>query len=330
MPSLAANPQRLTETPADGADTLSAVLRSVRLSGSLQFCVAASTDWETDDKPGMARLTTGSVVPFHVLVSGSAWVRIGESTTQLVPGDIIAFPFATGHAIGTGRGGTLVAPSQEIPRGPFGRVPVVRYGDDPPRTRLLCGYLRCEALEFRPLAAALPQMLHLSSGYPVGDSWASVTVRQMVAEADTPSPGGLSLLERLSESLFIELLRQCMADAAGTGGWLAALADPHLARCLTAIHSDPDHDWSIADLTAAAGLSRSTLTARFAAVLDTTPSRYVADWRLFRARQALRTTSRRIASIAYDAGYSSEAAFNRAFTRAFGIPPARWRQDSTA
>lgn len=307
---------------------MSAVLRSVRLSGSLQFCLAASTDWETDDKPRLGRTTTGTVVPFHVLVSGSAWVRIGDTTTILAPGDVVAFPFGTGHAIGSGEGGPVVAPSQEVPSGLTGRVPVVRYGDGPLRSRLLCGYLRCEALEFRPLAAALPPILRLVSGYPLGDGWAAVTVRQMVAEADNPSPGGLSLLERLSETLFIHLLRQCMAEAAGTGGWLAALADPPLARCLAAIHADPDRDWTVADLSTAAGLSRSTLTSRFAAVLATTPRRYVAEWRLFRARQALRTTSNKIAAIAYEAGYSSEAAFSRAFARAFGMPPARWRQDA--
>ncbi len=318
----------MIETPTAEADTLSALLRAVRLSGSLQFCVAASTDWETDDKPRMARMTTGAVVPFHVLVSGSAWVRIGDSTTPLAPGDVVAFPFGTGHAIGTGQGGQLVAPSQEVPQGQTGRVPVVRYGDGPLRSRLLCGYLRCEALEFRPLATALPPMLRLASGYPQGDGWAAVTVRQMVAEADSFSPGGLSLLERLSETLFIHLLRQCMAEAAGTEGWLAAITDPPLARCLAAIHADPDRDWTVADLSATAGLSRSALTSRFAAVLATTPRRYVADWRLFRARQALRTTSNKIATIAYEAGYSSEAAFNRAFARAFGKPPARWRQDA--
>ena len=324
---MAANPQRLIETPADGVDTLSAVLRAVRLSGSLQFCVAASTAWETDDKPRIGRTTTGAVVPFHVLVSGSAWVRIGDTTTPLAAGDVVAFPFGTGHAIGTGEGGQLVAPSEEIPPGPVGRVPIVRYGDGPLRSRLLCGYLRCEAVEFPPLAAALPAMLRFSSGYPLGDGWAAVTVRQMVAEADRPSPGGLSLLERLSETLFIHLLRQSMAELAGSGGWFGALADPPLARCLAAIHADPDRDWTVAELAGIAGLSRSTLTNRFAAVLATTPRRYVADWRLFRAREVLRTTSRKIAAIAYEAGYSSEAAFNRAFARAFGVPPARWRSD---
>jgi transcriptional regulator GlxA family with amidase domain len=109
-------------------------------------------------------------------------------------------------------------------------------------------------------------------------------------------------------------------------GWLAALADPSLARCLALIHDDPGCDWSVESLAKAAGLSRSTLAERFEAVLDTSPMRYVRDWRLYLASVALRTTGRTVAAIGHDAGYGTEAAFNRAFSRAYGAPPAAWRQ----
>ena len=82
------------------------------------------------------------------------------------------------------------------------------------------------------------------------------------------------------------------------------------------------------DLSSAAGLSRSTLTERFETMLDTSPMRYVRDWRLYLASVSLRTTAKAIAAIAYDAGYGTEAAFNRAFARAYGAPPAAWRQNA--
>ncbi len=153
----------------------------------------------------------------------------------------------------------------------------------------------------------------------------------MAAEVDRPSAGGVSMLERLSEVVFIELLRREIAAARPGGvGWLAALADPRLARCIGAIHADPRRDWSVDALAAAASMSRSALCARFAAVLGVSPMRYVREWRLFLARDALRRGGRPIAEVAFDAGYGAEAAFSRAFARAFGAPPATWRQAAEA
>ena len=135
------------------------------------------------------------------------------------------------------------------------------------------------------------------------------------------------MLERLTEISFIELLRhQIIAANNQPGGWLAALADPALGKCLAFIHDDPAREWSVQNLSAACGLSRSALSERFETMLDTSPMRYVRDWRLCLASQALNTTTKRIAAIAHEAGYGTEAAFNRAFSRAYGVPPATWRQ----
>jgi transcriptional regulator GlxA family with amidase domain len=119
---------------------------------------------------------------------------------------------------------------------------------------------------------------------------------------------------------------EILAASAGSVGWLAALADPSLARCLAAIHAEPARDWSVQDLAVESGLSRSTLAERFESVLETPPMRYVRDWRLFLASIALSTTNQAVAAIAYNAGYGTEAAFSRAFSRAYGAPPATYRQ----
>jgi AraC-like DNA-binding protein len=182
-------------------------------------------------------------------------------------------------------------------------------------------------MDFRPLRKALPTLLHMRTEGTDEAHWLRATIAQIVSEVDRPRTGGLSMLERLTEIIFIELLRhQILAARAGSVGWLAALADPSLARCLALIHDDPNRDWSVPDLAKAAGLSRSTLAERFEAVLGTSPMRYVRDWRLYLASVALRTTGRGIAAISHDAGYGTEAAFNRAFARAYGAPPAAWRQ----
>lgn len=81
-------------------------------------------------------------------------------------------------------------------------------------------------------------------------------------------------------------------------------------------------------LISGAGLSRSVLAERFEAVLGTSPIRYIRDWRLNLASVALIGTDKTIATIAYDIGYGSEAAFSRAFSRTYGVPPAAWRQNA--
>jgi AraC-like DNA-binding protein len=310
-------------------DVLSDVLRTIRLSGSLQFCFMPTGEWHTEGKRGLASLAEDPsvAIPFHILIEGACWVRMDGREVALQAGDVVAFPFASRHELGVGAGGQPITPVDDLPAKPWREVPVLRYGDDAGAVRLLCGYLQCDAMRFRPLSSALPALMHVRTAGEEGSAWLRATIAQMDAEAMRARPGAPSVLERLTELVFIELLRHQMLSA-GTAatGWLAALADPALGRCLALIHDDPARDWSVPELAAASALSRSALTERFEAMLDTSPIRYLRDWRLCLASVQLTTTSRTVADIAYDAGYGTEAAFSRAFSRAYGLPPATWRQ----
>ena len=316
------NPQA---APLD--DALSKMLRAVRLTGSLQFCFMPSGDWETDAAPSLASLGGGGLapVPFHIVVEGECWLKIGGDTVVLRAGDVVAFPFATGHQLGAGKAGILVRPVADLPPRPWRSLPILRYGQGR-RVRLLCGFLRCDAVNFTPLRKALPPLIHVRSGERRDTAWLEAAVARVVAEVDYPRAGSLSMIERLTEIIFIELLRHEIAAAeAASSGWLAALADPYLSRCLAAVHGDPREDWSVDSLAAAAGLSRSAFSERFERTLGTTPIRYLRDWRLCLASVALATSNKPIAEIACEAGYGAEAAFNRAFARSQGAPPAAWR-----
>jgi AraC-like DNA-binding protein/mannose-6-phosphate isomerase-like protein (cupin superfamily) len=336
--SLAGSPRDLIKNPKGAADArpadddvLSNVLRTVRLSGSLQFCFMPTGSWETEGKGALSNLADhpSIAVPFHIVVAGSCWLRMEGQQIALEAGDVLAFPFGTPHKLGAGADGRLLAPVSDLPPKPWREVPVLSYGRDRGRVRLLCGYLQCDAMRFRPLREALPALIHVRTAGSSDAAWLRATIGQMAREVDRPQTGGLSMLERLTEITFIELLRhQVIASGRGSVGWLAALADPSLARCLSLIHDDPRRAWSVPDLAAASALSRSSLTERFETVLNTSPMRYVRDWRLCLASMALTTTGRTIAAIAHDAGYGTEAAFSRAFSRTFGAPPAAWRQNA--
>jgi AraC-like DNA-binding protein len=338
--SLAGSPKPLIENPPDPAtgngpagDVLSNVLRNIRLSGSLQFCFLPSGAWQTDGKPRLASLAGNSsnAMPFHIMVEGTCWLKMEGEETTLSAGDVVTFPFATGHQLGAGSAGRFITPVDDLPSKPWRQLPFLRYEAEGPTVRLLCGYLQCAAVNFRPFRNALPSLPHFKAASLHEGDWLRSTIQQIVNEVEKPRSGGLSMLERLTEITFIELLRHYMVAATGgSAGWLSALSDPHLGKCLSLIHDSPKLELSVNDLSAAAGLSRSALAERFETMLNTSPMRYLREWRLCQASVALATSNKAIASIADEAGYGTEAAFNRAFSRLFGAPPAAWRQKCNA
>ncbi|PDT00975.1 AraC family transcriptional regulator [Rhizobium chutanense] len=324
--ALSENPEATGGVVRD--DVLSALLSTIRLSGSLQFCFMPTGDWQTDATPSLAGLSAraSGTMPFHIVVAGNCWLKTEGEETELEAGDVLVFPFGTGHQLGAGRDGMLVLPTRDLPQKPWREIPVLRYGEATQGGRLLCGYLQWDGLSFGPLRQALPKMIHVRTRGANDGDWLRATIRQMVEEVDRPRAGGVSMLPRLTEIIFIEILRhQIMMAEPRSVGWLAALADPALSRCLSLIHDDPKREWSLENLAAASGLSRSALADRFQAMLSISPIRYIRDWRLYLASVALATSGRPIAAIADDAGYATEAAFNRAFSRAFTTPPAAWR-----
>jgi AraC-like DNA-binding protein len=320
-PSLADPPKSLTDLPEPASELLSQALRRIRISGSMQYCFMPQGDWTTDATPAPWR--PKDAIGFHIVAAGPCWVDLHGARTELQTGDIAAFPFGTPHILGAGQGGRLIDPGGDLPARPWPATPTLHYPDRGPQVRILCGYVQCEATGFAPFRAALPEFIHIRTAGAA--DWLSGTIAQIVTEVDQPQPGGGPVLERLTELAFLEILRRQFQTPAPQG-WLAAILDPALSRGLLAIHADPRRDWTLDGLAQASGLSRSALVARFAELLGTSPMRYLRDWRLYLAAEALASTPRPIIAIATEAGYGTEAAFTRAFSRSRGAPPAEWRR----
>jgi AraC-like DNA-binding protein len=161
--------------------------------------------------------------------------------------------------------------------------------------------------------------------------WLESSVRYALSEARSPRPGGEGVLAKLSEVLFIEVLRLTMneRDESRTG-WLAGVGDRIVGAALNAMHEQPAHAWTLEELAHTANTSRSVFAERFAQLVGSTPMQYLTQWRMLLASNLLCQSQAPLASIANDVGYQTDAAFSRAFRREFGVPPAAWRRRQVA
>jgi AraC-like DNA-binding protein len=158
-------------------------------------------------------------------------------------------------------------------------------------------------------------------------AWVQSSIRYSVAESAASRPGSAIVLARLSEVLFAEAIRHYMDELPpGTSGWLAGLRDRYVGRALSLLHEQPAHPWTVDELAGKVGLSRSALSQRFGALVGAPPMQYLARWRASLAATLLRDADSAVIRVATEVGYESEAAFNRAFKREFGLPPATWRK----
>ena len=164
---------------------------------------------------------------------------------------------------------------------------------------------------------------------PDATGWLPMTLRHMIHEADDGKPGSSTMLSRLAELLFVEVLRRyAQQRPPGHTGWLAGVGDPEVGRALGCLHAEPQRNWTVDELARSVALSRSALAQRFCDLIGEPPMRYLAGWRLQVARQLLTQPGMGVAEVASRVGYDSEAAFNRAFKRHVGLPPAAWRRQN--
>jgi AraC-like DNA-binding protein len=313
-------------------DTLSRVLRAVRLSGALLFRGEFSSPWSVaapESRLAAPFLVPGakSLVFFHVVVEGHCWAEIaGVEPLPLGTGDVIALPYGDAHAMENPRGESRRLLSSLLPPPPWAELPTVNHGGGGERTRILCGFLYFDETLFSPVLTNLPRVLcvRAKDGAPL--SLLETSARYMLEEASLNRPGGACLQGRLAEVLFVEVLRRHMEDmGANERGWLAAVKDPIVGKALQLMHGDLAHPWTVEVIGRSVGLSRSALADRFRHIVGEPLMQYLTRWRLQLAAQLLRDTDQGIASIAGQVGYESEAAFNRAFKRYAGEPPATWR-----
>jgi len=320
-------------------DPLSDVLRCVDLQGGVFLNAELFAPWCT-----LARVApeycapalgpASHLIPYHYVVEGRCCIRVvgNESeTVELGPGDIVLFPRNELHLMGSDLALPPVLISEIIrPPGEDGLF-TVHHGGQGAATRLVCGFLGCDRAEGNPLIATLPSALVLSIRTAGTAEWIRSTFQYAAEEVAGGRPGSQTVLVKLSELLFIEAVRQYVDSLPEDRlGWLAGLRDRYVGRALALFHHDITRPWTVEELGREVGLSRSALAERFTRLIGVAPMQYLTNWRMQIAAQELRNSDGALAHIASKVGYESEAAFSRAFKKAFGTAPATWRRSEQA
>jgi AraC-like DNA-binding protein len=322
-------------------EVLSDVLRAVRLTGAMFFDVEAKAPWVAHTPP--AEQIAGRIMPdaqhvmgFHAVLEGSCWAELpdddGLPAVRLAEGDVIVLPTGARHLTASSPG-LYVEPNLARYHRPADHpLPFVLHkdGGGTECARLACGYLGCDARPFNPLLDALPAVIHAR-----GQAAAVGLVRRLIQaaldESRAKRAGSEIVLARLSELLFVEVLRAHLdALPEEARGWFAGLRDRHVGAALRLMHARPAAPWTIEGLAREVGLSRSVFAERFAHYLGVGPIQYLTRWRLQLAALLLERPGVGIARVAQEVGYESEPAFNRAFKKLTGSPPAAWRRSRAA
>jgi len=315
-------------------DVLSDLLRTVRLNGAVFFRVAAGSPWVAEQPPQasvLPRIFPGAerLIAYHAVTEGRCYGGlVGEASVALEAGEIVVFPHGDAHVMSSApgmRGAPIKADA--FATAAAGPLPYpVHYGDGAVSTRLVCGFLACDARPFNPLLESLPRLIKAGVKSDRGGALDTL-IRAAVAESEIRHAGAEGVLTKLSELMLIEVVRRHLAELPdGQAGWLAGLRDPAVGKALSLLHAEPARDWAIEDLARSVGQSRSVLAERFTALVGMPPLQYLARWRMQLAAEALASGNATMARVAADIGYESEAAFSRAFKKIVGMPPSAWRR----
>jgi AraC-like DNA-binding protein len=193
----------------------------------------------------------------------------------------------------------------------------------------VCGFLGCDMRPFNPVLSTLPRLLRVKWSRTGEHDLLSRLIDLTLAEARLPRAGGESIRLRLSELIFVEVVRQCLESLpAQETGWLSGLRDPAIGKVLATLHERPAHPWTLKELAHRTGMSRAALAARFTHLVGHPPMQYLTLWRMQIAARLLADGPMKVASVGREIGYASEAAFSRAFKKAIGVSPAVWRRNA--
>jgi AraC-like DNA-binding protein len=302
-------------------DPLADVLDLSRVSGALMANVRACAPWGLD-------LPQRRGASFHAITSGTAWLRVGDGDAlQLMPGDVFLLPAGAGHRLSSEPDGRCEPFDSSMKAGLMTPEGDLALGASGAATTFVCAAFDYDLDVAEPLMRLLPAVIHVPADPVAGRDIAAI-VELLAMEVGARRPGSRAAAARLIDTLLIAVIRDWLDRQAGgePPSWLRALRDPTLAHVIAVLHERPAEPWTVEALAREVHLSRATLARRFAEFVGEPPLTYLARWRMHLAAQRLKHSTDTVETIARDVGYTSEYAFNRAFSRHRGEPPGRYRR----
>jgi AraC family transcriptional regulator, activator of mtrCDE len=265
------------------------------------------------------------VARFHVLVSGECWVYVdNDNAVHMQTGDMVLVPYGARHILSCGdRSNEVLLEDAFAEAGYSGHGPFTYgNGDEECAAQMICGHFAFTRGADHPLLTALPKVLHvkaeLRSTNPLLDEMIGIVTRHVFN--DDPDAG--ASFNRISEALFIEILRASSHEVKNLNQLLTAISDPQIGRALAAIHENVGARWTVDSMANHAAMSRTRFAAKFHDLVGLAPMAYLTEWRLQTALRLLSDGRLPIKSVAAQVGYASAAAFSRAFTERFGRNPS--------
>lgn len=307
-------------------DALTDVLKTIRLSANTYFCTDFKAPWGMEIEESQQGM-------FHIVVEGTCWLKLAKADDPipLATGDIVALPTGGAHWISD------TPDSQRQPGADV--VENILNGSNPFQPKedkghsantLLCGSFSYDSSVDHPFLKDLPCFIHIKTSETPELNWLRSLVSVLANESRQSLPGSTVMVDRLTEVLFIQLMRANMKTSPNNTGYIAALADPQVGSALNLIHSETEAHWTVERLGEAVALSRTAFTEKFSKMVGMPPKTYLTHWRMQKAKAQLETSDTAMIHIAEAAGYSSEAAFSKAFKHRFNLPPGQVRRSSHA
>ncbi|MEP3275150.1 MAG: AraC family transcriptional regulator [Stappiaceae bacterium] len=307
-------------------DALSQILETLKLRGSVYFHTHFNPPW------GVKVPSYRKVARFHMAMRGDCWLRVDgvEEPIHLATGDLVVIPHGAAHILSDTRDRDSVSVDDVISQSGYSGEGALAFGgdDDGHACKLFCGHFDFQEEAMHPIHSALPSHIHIPNTTTMNVYWLESVLRFVSSEVLGGQAGSDAIIHRLTEIIFIQVIRSFVDHAGDAAGSLAGVLNPQLSQCLAKIHVEPEKPWTVESMASEAGMSRTVFAERFTALMGMTPLGYLTNWRMQIARRRLIETEHPLIQIAEQVGYGSEAAFNRAFKRHFEMAPGEMRRSA--
>ena len=298
-------------------DALSGVLESVKLKAILYPKFRFTSSWGIE----MAQDFRSQ---FWLLLKGTCYLRVpGEKVIKMNVGDFIFVPHGSTHRI-SGKSNTACVPASQFGKAFHSGKPLFQGKDE--ETIIMGGHFEFAPTVQHPFIKTLPKVIHINNANKELNLWLQQAASLMNEEISDEKIGSQLILERLVDILFVLIIRAYLEQADIKEGFLTALKDTRISNSLKVIHESFEKNWTLHQLAAAAGMSRSLYCREFKKLVGETPLSYLTNWRVLKSREFLSKSNENIGEVASKVGYQSEAAFNRLFKSKIGETPASYRR----